>query len=89
MKEQTFSHFKSWKVEDKIWLETRNLKLQVPSRKLSAKWTGPFENTQVVFSIAFWPKLSKQWKIHDMFHASLLSSYRETQNMAPTFHSLH
>ena len=37
MREQTFSHFKSWKVKDKVWLKTRNLKLQVPSRKLSAK----------------------------------------------------
>ena len=57
MKEWTFFYFKPWKVRDKVWLETRDLKLQVPSRKLSAKWTSPFEITQVIFSIAFWLKL--------------------------------
>ena len=85
MRERTFSCFKSWKVGDKVWLETRNLKLQVPSRKLLAKWTGPFEITQVVSSIAFQLKLPKQWKIHDMFHAFLLSSYRETPEHSPNF----
>ena len=50
MKEQTFAHFKSWKVGDKVWLKARNLKLQISSRKLSAKWTGPFEITQVISS---------------------------------------
>ena len=85
MKEQTFSCFKSWKVRDKVWLETRNLKLQVPSRKLSAKQTGPFIIIQVVSSVAFCLKLPKQWKIHNVFHASLLSSYRETPEHSPNF----
>ena len=89
IKEWTFSYFKPWKVKDKVWLETRNLKLQVPSRKLSAKWTSSFEIMQVISSIAFWLKLSKQWKIHDAFHASLLLSYRKSQNMVPTSHSPH
>ena len=81
IREWTFSHFKSWKVGDKVWLETRNLKLQVPSRKLSAKQTGLFEITQVISSITFRLKLPKQWKIHDMFHASLLSLYREMETL--------
>ena len=85
MKEWTFSCFISWKVEDKVWLKITNLKLQVPSRKLSTKQTDPFEITQVISSIAFWLKLPKQWKIHDMFHASLLSSYRETLEYSPNF----
>ena len=60
MKEWTFFHFKPWKVGDKVWLEIRNLKLQVPSRKLSVKCTGPFEITQVISSIASQLKLPKQ-----------------------------
>ena len=51
MKEQTFSHFKPWKVRDKVQLKTRNLKLQVPSRKLSAKQTSPFEITYILCSL--------------------------------------
>ena len=85
MREWTFSCFKPWKVGDKVWLETRNLKLQVPSRKLPAKWTSPFEITQVVSSVAFQLKLPKQWKIHDVFHASTLSSYRKTPEHSPNF----
>ena len=85
MKEWTFSHFKSWKVGDKVWLKTRNLKLQVPSGKLSAKQTSPFKITQIISSIAFCLKLLKQWKIHDVFHASLLLSCRKTLEHSPNF----
>ena len=85
MKEWTFSCFKPWKVRDKVWLDTRNLKLQVPSRKLSAKWTSSFEITQVISSIAFCLKLPRQWKIHDVFHTFLLLSYRETPEHGPNF----
>ena len=85
IKEWPFSCFKPWKVGDKVWLETRNLKLQVFSRKLSAKWTSSFEITQVISSIAFYLKLPRQWKIHNIFHTSLLSSYRETPKHGPNF----
>ena len=84
MKEWTFSQFKLWKVGDKVWLKTR-IKLHVPSRKLSAKQMGPFKITQVISSVAFQLKLPKQWKIHDVFHASLLSLYRETLKHGPNF----
>ena len=63
----------------------KNLKFQVLSRKLSVKQTGPFKITQVVSSIAFHLKLSRQWKIHDVFHTSLLSSYRKTLEHSPNF----
>src|SRR5258707_5949805 len=85
MKERSLSRFKPWKAGDKVWLEARNLKLQVPSQKLSQKRTGPFEITQVVSSVAFRLKLPAQWKIHDVFHASLLSPYRETPEHGPNF----
>ena len=53
IKEWTFFHFKSQKVWDKVWLKTRNLKLQVPSRKISAKHTSSFKITQVISYVAF------------------------------------
>ena len=85
MREQTFFHLKPWKVRDKVWLETRNFNLQVPSRKLSAKRTGPFEITPVISFVAFQLKLPKQWKIHDVFHSFLLLSYREIPEHGPNF----
>ena len=48
-------------------------------------WTSSFKITQVVSSIAFQLKLPKQWKIHNVFYASLLSSYRETPEHSPNF----
>jgi hypothetical protein len=32
-----------WVVGDKVYLNTRNLAVQRPSRKLSSKWEGPFK----------------------------------------------
>ena len=40
---------------------------------------------QVISSVAFWLKLPKQWKIHDMFHASLLLFDRKTPEHGPNF----
>ena len=85
MKKWIFSCFKPWKFGNKVWLETRNLKLQISSRKPSAKCTSPFKITQVISSVAFWLKLPKQWKIYDMFHASLLSPYQETLEHGSNF----
>jgi len=85
MKERVHSRFTPWKVGDRVWLDSRNLKLQIPSRKLSPRRTGPFEITKVVSSLAYQLKLPSQWKIHNVFHASLLSSYRETPEHGPNF----
>ena len=78
MKEQISSKFCLWKSGDKIWLEERNLKLCYPSKKLAPRREGPFEITQVISPVAYKLRLPPTWKIHNVFHASLLSSYRET-----------
>ena len=33
----------NWTVGDKVYLSTKNLAVDRPSRKLSALWEGPFE----------------------------------------------
>ena len=78
MKEQISSKFRLWKSGDKVWLEERNLKLHYPSKKLAPRREGPFEITQVISPVAYKLRLPPTWKIHNVFHASLLSSYRET-----------
>ena len=82
MRKQNFS---PWKVGDKVWLEAMNLHLNYPSRKLAPKRQGPFEIAQVLSPLTYQLCLPSTWKIHDIFHASLLSSYKETEMHGPNF----
>ena len=85
MREQNTWNFSPWKVGDKVWLEAMNLCLNYPSRKLAPKRQGPFEIAQVLSLLTYWLRLPSTWKIHDVFHASLLSSYKETEAHGPNF----
>ena len=85
MKEQNTWNFSPWKVGDKVWLEATNLRLSYPSRKLAPKRQGPFEISQVLSPLTYCLRLPSTWKIHDVFHASLLSSYKETEAHGPNF----
>ena len=70
--------FTPWKVGDKVWLERKNLCLHYPMKKLAPQREGPFEISQVVSPLAYRLWLPPTWKINDIFHASLLLTYRET-----------
>ena len=78
MKEWILSKFHLWKSGDKVWLEGKNLKLCYPSKKLASRKEGPFEITQVISPMVYKLQLPPTWKIHNVFHASLLLFYRET-----------
>ncbi|KAF8660467.1 hypothetical protein AX16_001621 [Volvariella volvacea WC 439] len=54
-----------------------------PSRK--EKREGPFTITKVLGPITFRLELPEQWKIHNVFHASLLTPYRENEVHGPNF----
>jgi hypothetical protein len=85
MRERISSKFCPWKVGDKVWLEGRNLRLRYPSRKLAPRREGPFEIAQVISPVAFRLRLPPTWKIHDVFHTSLLMSYKETAEHGPNY----
>ena len=78
MKEQITSKFVLWRVGDKVWLEGKNLCLHYLTKKLAPKWEGPFEISQVISPLTYHLRLPLTWKIHDVFYASLLSTYRKT-----------
>jgi hypothetical protein len=66
-------------VGDQVVLSTRNMK-QSGSRKFNARWTGPFTITQMVGpdgrpAVAARLALPPQWRIHPVFHVSLLKHY--------------
>jgi hypothetical protein len=65
-------------VGQKVWLEGRHLQTSHPTFKLRAKCFGPFAVVCIVGKTSYQLELPPQWKIHDVFHASLLLPYQET-----------
>jgi len=53
--------------------------LPYQTRKLAPKRHGPFTITQQVSPVAYHLQPPPAWTIHDVFHASLLTHYHETQ----------
>jgi len=66
------------KENDKVWLEGTHLKLPYDTMKLMPRWYGPFRVAAKVSDIAYCLELPSGWKIHNVFHASLLTPYNET-----------
>ena len=77
--------FSPWKVGDKVWLEATNLWIPYPSRKLAPKRHAPFEIAQVLSPLVYKLRVPSIWKIHNVFHATLLSSYWQTEAHGPSF----
>ena len=72
------THFEPYQKGDKVWLEGRNLTTTHPSSKLAPRRYGPFPITRVVSRTSYQLGLPPQWKIHNVFHATLLTPYKET-----------
>ncbi|CAA7268818.1 unnamed protein product [Cyclocybe aegerita] len=77
------SKFTPFKKGDQVFLSTKYLKMLWTSRKLSPKKAGPFKITEVLGPVTYRLKLPPQWKIHNAFHASLLSCFEETEEHGP------
>ena len=70
---------------DQVWLEATNLHFSLQATKLNPKWYGPFKIIKEISPVAYRLNLPLAWKIHDMFHSSLLSPYQETTAHRPNF----
>ena len=71
---------------ERVWLEAKNLALPYQTRKLAPKRHGPFVITKRVSPVAYRLGLPPTWTIHDVFHASLLTRYKETAEHGVNFH---
>jgi calcineurin-like phosphoesterase family protein len=65
------SKFIPFKQNQKVWLDTRNLKMS-HHKKIAPKREGLFEIDEVLGPVTYQLKLPESWKIHNVFHATLL-----------------
>ncbi len=75
----------SFLVGTQVWLEGTHLRLPYQATKLAPKRYGPFEITKEISPVAYQLRLPTAWNIHNVFHASLLSPYRETNAHGPNY----
>ncbi|XP_075067063.1 olfactory receptor 6N1-like [Mixophyes fleayi] len=73
----------SFKVEDSVWLSTRNIRLCQPCKKLGPKFIGPFTILKQVNPVAFKLKLPESLKLPSTFHCSLLKPARSSRRFKP------
>ena len=76
MIEQRRSNFTLSQKGEKVWLDSRNLKT-LYHKKMAPKREGPFEIVDVLKPLTYRLNLPETWRIHNVFHASLLRQYRE------------
>ena len=65
-----------YKVGDLVLLSTKNLKLKGISAKLQRKVVGPFRVLETIGQQAYKLSLPDDWKIHPVFHVSLLKDWK-------------
>jgi hypothetical protein len=56
-----------------------------PTHKLRTKHYGPFKVTNTISHVAYQLQLPVSWKIHNVFHASYLSPYKEAREHGSNF----
>jgi transposase InsO family protein len=78
-----------FKQKDLLLLSTKNLKLKLPSRKLTPRYIGPFRVLQRVGNQAYRLALPEQYsRIHNVFHVSLLEPWRKSKSDGNTTESM-
>jgi len=65
---------------DLVMLSGRNIKTRRLSKKLDHKNHSPFQIEKVVSPLAVCLTLPRKWKIHNVFHVSLLEPYRTSKH---------
>jgi hypothetical protein len=69
--------FRIFNVEDKILLNFKNINIFKSSKKLDHEYYELFEIEEFIEKQAFKLRLSHTFRIHNVFHVSLLKSYKE------------
>ena len=65
-----------FRVGDLVKLNAKNIGTKCPSPKLAPRLYGPFKILEQRGNLAYKLQISDRWKIHPVFHVSLLEPYR-------------
>jgi hypothetical protein len=71
-----------YQVGDLVMLNGRNIQTRCPTRKMDHKNPGPFQIEKIISPLAVRLTLPRKWKIHNVFHASLLEPFRTSEHRA-------
>jgi hypothetical protein len=66
----------SYEVGDEVLLNAKNIRTVRPTRKLAPKLYGPFHILAKIGKSAYRLELQSRWRIHNVFHTSLLEPHR-------------
>ena len=74
-----------YKIGDKVWLSTENLKLTRASKKLMEQWLGPYDITKHIRDNTIELRLLRSMKIHPVVNISRVKPYKERLEGQSTF----
>ena len=66
-------------VGDLVLLNTRHIKFRQTPHKLQRRYIGPFQILQKISRVAYKLDLPKNWKMHPVFHISLLKLWKHSE----------
>ena len=72
-----------FKIGDRVLLSAKNLRLPGAKKKLSARFVGPFQIRDAVGSQAYRLALPTSYRIHNVFHVSLLELWNQRAGEEP------
>jgi transposase InsO family protein len=77
--------FRPYEEGEQVWIEGTNLKTLYPSAKLGPKRYRPFKVLKQFSNAMYQVEIPRRWKIHNVFHANLLTPYKEMELHGPNF----
>ena len=77
--------FRPYQEGDQVWIEGTNIKTLYPSAKLGPKRYGPFKIMTRLSDAVYRVEVPLHWKIHNVFHANLITPYKETVIHGPNY----
>jgi hypothetical protein len=76
---------RSYKIGEQVLLSTKylNIKHGETNCKLLPKWIGPFKVVQKVGPVSYKLEMDPGWRVHPVFHVSLLELYKGDGRIRP------